>query len=208
MFTTLLNFCSNDLSAFYFDIRKDIIYCDNPNSHVRRATRTLLNIIFNYLVRWFAPSISFTTEEAWKSMGNNTSIHLEDFLSCEKTYENNYINEKWSLVKNIRKVATGAIEKIREDKTIRSSLEAHLDIYVSHEIYTKIQDVLFNEITITSSYNLNIIEENSPGYELEDVPNTKVKASKVNGYKCQRCWKYEDQLINEEICKRCHDAIS
>ena len=69
MFTTLLNFCSNDLSAFYFDIRKDTIYCDSINSIKRRSTRTLLNIIFNHLVRWFAPSISFTSEEAWKAMG-------------------------------------------------------------------------------------------------------------------------------------------
>ena len=101
MFTTLLNFCSNDLSAFYFDIRKDVIYCDNLKSHTRRSSRTILNIIFNFLVRWFAPSISFTTEEAWKAMGNNTSIHLEDFLSCKESYKNQKINEKWSIVKNI-----------------------------------------------------------------------------------------------------------
>ncbi len=208
MFTTLLNFCSNDLSSFYFDIRKDVIYCDKPSSKKRRSSRTLLNIIFNYLVRWFAPSISFTTEEAWKAMGNSTSIHLEDFLSCDIKYQNNNINEKWSIVKNIRKVATGSIEKIREDKIIRSSLEAHLDIYVSQEIFLKIQDVSFNEIAITSSYKLNIIKENTSGFELEDIPNTKVKASKSNGYKCQRCWKYEDHLINEEICERCHEAIN
>ena len=78
MFTTLLNFCSNDLSAFYFDIRKDTIYCDSINSIKRRSTRTLLNIIFNHLVRWFAPSISFTSEEAWKAMGNTESIHLHE----------------------------------------------------------------------------------------------------------------------------------
>ena len=208
MFTTLLNFCSNDLSAFYFDIRKDVIYCDNLKSHTRRSSRTLLNIVFNYLVRWFAPSISFTSEEAWKAMGNKNSIHLEDFLSSKNTYENNDISEKWLLVKNIRKVATGAIEKIREEKIIRSSLEAHLDIYVNQEIFTKIKDVSFNEITITSSTKLKLTDEASSGFEIEDFPNIKVKASKVGGYKCQRCWKYEEQLINEEICKRCHDAIN
>ncbi len=208
MFTTLLNFCSNDLSAFYFDIRKDVIYCDNQSSQKRRSSRTLLNIIFNYLVRWFAPSISFTTEEAWKAMGNTTSIHLEDFLSCDILYKNNNINEKWSVVKNIRKVATGAIEKIREEKIIRSSLEAHLDIYVTKEIFKVIQDIHFNEIAITSSFKINIIDENTVGFELQDIPNTKVKASKVDGKKCQRCWKYEDDLIEDEICKRCHDAIN
>ena len=76
------------------------------------------------------------------------------------------------------------------------------------EILTKIQDVSFNEIAIISSTKLNLIDEKSSGFEIEDLPNIKVKASKVGGYKCQRCWKYEDQLIEEEICKRCYDAIN
>ena len=76
------------------------------------------------------------------------------------------------------------------------------------EIFSKIQDVSFNEIAITSSYKLNIMNEKSSGFVLEDIPNIKVKASKVDGYKCQRCWKYEEQLIEEEICKRCHEAIN
>ena len=91
MFTTLLNFCSNDLSAFYFDIRKDVIYCDGKKSIERRSARTLLDIIFNYLVRWFAPSLSFTTEEAWKSRNNDSSIHLEDFLITPESYKNSEV---------------------------------------------------------------------------------------------------------------------
>ena len=90
MFTTLLNFCSNDLSAFYFDIRKDVIYCDGKKSKIRRSARTLLDIIFNYLVRWLAPSLSFTTEEAWKAMGNQTSIHLEDFFTYSSRFIKTY----------------------------------------------------------------------------------------------------------------------
>ena len=120
----------------------------------RRSTRTLLNIIFNHLVRWFAPSISFTSEEAWKAMGNKESIHLQDFLNCKNEYENDQLNEKWNLIKNIRKVSTGAIEKIREEKIIRSSLEAHLDIFVSKENFDKVNEVMFDEIAITSSYKL------------------------------------------------------
>ena len=141
-------------------------------------------------------------------MGNKSSIHLEDFLTCSDKYKNNKINEKWSTVKNVRKVATGAIEKLREDKIIRSSLEAHLDIYVNEEIYNTIKDVIFNEIAITSSFKINIIEENSPGFQIEDLINIKVKASKVDGHKCQRCWKYESQLIRDEICERCNEAIN
>ena len=207
MFTTLLNFCSNDLSAFYFDIRKDTIYCDSKNSVKRRSTRTLLNIIFNHLVRWFAPSISFTSEEAWKAMGNTESIHLQDFVNCKNKYENNQLNEKWNLIKSIRKVATGAIEKIREEKIIRSSLEAHINIFVSRENYKKLEEVNFDEITITSKFSLFVIDENSKGYSIDDIPNVIVHASKVNGEKCQRCWKYEAKLIKNEICNRCNDVL-
>ncbi len=207
MFTTLLNFCSSDLSAFYFDIRKDTIYCDSKESVQRRSTRTLLNIIFNHLVRWFAPSISFTSEEAWKAMGNKESIHLQDFLQCKNEYEDNQLNEKWSLIKNIRKVATGAIEKIREEKIIRSSLEAHIDIFVSAESYKKLEKVMFDEITITSSFSLYVIDEKSKGFSIEDISDVIVKASKVSGEKCQRCWKYEVKLINDEVCNRCNTVI-
>ncbi len=207
MFTTLLNFCSSDLSAFYFDIRKDTIYCDSKESVQRRSTRTLLNIIFNHLVRWFAPSISFTSEEAWKAMGNKESIHLQDFLQCKNEYEDNKLNEKWNLIKNIRKVATGAIEKIREEKIIRSSLEAHIDIFVSAENYKKLEKVMFDEITITSSFSLYVIDEKSKGFSIEDISDVIVKASKVNGEKCQRCWKYEAKLINDEVCNRCNTVI-
>ena len=111
MFTTLLNFCSNDLSAFYFDIRKDTIYCDSPTSIKRRSARSLLDIIFNYLVRWLAPSLSFTCDEAWKAKGKKSSVHLEDFLSAKTNYCNHNLNNEWHLVKQIRRVITGALEK-------------------------------------------------------------------------------------------------
>ena len=110
MFTTLLNFCSNDLSAFYFDIRKDVIYCDGEKSKIRRSSRTLLEIIFNYLVRWLAPSLSFTTEEAWKAMGN-LKYSFRRFFTYPAKYENSKINENWKIIKQIRKVITGALEK-------------------------------------------------------------------------------------------------
>ena len=208
MFTTLLNFCSNDLSAFYFDIRKDVIYCDNPNSHSRRSTRTTLNIIFNHLIRWFAPSLSFTTEEAWKAMGNKNSIHLEDFLNSKKSYSNELINKKWILVKNIRKVATGAIEKFREEKIIRSSLEAHIDIYVTDEIKSIINDVNFAEITITSSYNILDDKNTKNFFKLDDINGVSIDVKKIEGHKCNRCWKYETKILSKEICERCDKAIN
>ena len=126
---------------------------------------------FNHLVRWFAPSISFTSEEAWKAIGNTESIHLQDFLICNKEYQNNQLNEKWNLIKNIRKVATGAIEKIREEKIIRSSLEAHLDIYISKESFDKVNEVMFDEIAITSSFKTHILDEHNHGFSIDDIKN-------------------------------------
>ena len=134
MFTTLLNFCSNDLSSFYFDIRKDAIYCDSFNSKKRRAARTLLDILFNYIVRWLAPFLVFTCEEVWKSKGNDSSIHLEEFFKTNIKFKNDVIAKKWKQVKDVRKVITGALEVKRADKTIGSSLESHVDIYLSKEI--------------------------------------------------------------------------
>ena len=178
MFTTLLNFCSNDLSAFYFDIRKDVIYCDGDKSKIRRSARTLLEIIFNYLVRWLAPSLSFTTEEAWKAMGNQTSIHLEDFLNTPAKYENLKINENWKIIKQIRKVITGALEIKRAEKLIGSSLEAHVDIYVDSETLEKIKNYPFDEISITSSFSLHVLTNDSQGFSLEDVYDVKIVVSK------------------------------
>ena len=207
MFTTLLNFCSHDLSAFYFDIRKDSIYCDKKNSNVRKSSRSLLHLIFNFLVRWFAPSLSFTSEEAWKAIGNKKSIHLENFLETNDTYCNYKLNEKWNLIKNIRRVVTGAIEKKREDKLIGSSLEAHVDIYMSKENLIKVENIKFDEIFITSSVIIHEKNNLNDGFNLEDIKDVFVKISKSKGDKCQRCWRYSFDLIDNEICNRCSEAI-
>jgi isoleucyl-tRNA synthetase len=208
MFTTLLNFCSNDLSAFYFDIRKDVIYCDGKKSIERRSARTLLDIIFNYLVRWFAPSLSFTAEEAWKSRNNKSSIHLEDFLIAPESYKNSKVNDTWIILKQIRKVITGALEKKRAEKIIGSSLEAHIDIFLEKSILEKVKSYQLDEISITSSFTLHEINSNSEGFSLEEVSDVKIEVSKTLGNKCQRCWKYKKELVHDEICNRCNNAIS
>ena len=207
MFTTLLNFCSNDLSAFYFDIRKDTIYCDSSSSLKRRSARSLLDIIFNFLVRWFAPSLSFTSEEAWKARGSSSSVHLEDFLSAKESYCNHNLKNKWNVIKQVRRVVTGALEKKRADKIIGSSLEAHIDIYLEESVLQKIKEIDFEEITITSSFNLYSISKDVKGFALEAVKNVIVIVSKTKGSKCQRCWKYNQTLVNAEICNRCHETI-
>ena len=208
MFTTLLNFCSNDLSAFYFDIRKDCIYCDSINSSKRRSARTLLNLIFEHLIRWLAPSLSFTCEEAWKARGKKTSIHLEDFLSTKKEFKNEGISKKWNIIKNIRKVITGAIEKQRAEKIIGSSLEAHINIYVKEDIKNQIENISFDEIAITSSFEIFTLNNDISYFSIEEIEGVEVQVIKVEGHKCNRCWKFKKELINNDICQRCEDAIN
>ena len=207
MFTTLLNFCSNDLSAFYFDIRKDSIYCDSFDSKKRRSARTLLNLIFDHLVRWLAPSLSFTCEEAWKAKGNTSSIHLEDFLKASQDFKNNDIANKWNIIKNIRKVITGAIEKKRAEKLIGSSLEANVIIYVKEDLKKTIEEINFDEIAITSSFQLLDYKHKKDYFALEEIDDVAVTVEKTDGQKCERCWKYTDILKDKQICQRCDEAI-
>ena len=207
MFTTLLNFCSNDLSAFYFDIRKDTIYCDSFQSTKRRASRTLLDLIFNHLVRWLAPSLAFTCEEAWQARGHTSSIHLEDFISAKKEYQSTDLQKKWDMIKNVRKVITGALEKKRAEKIIGSSLEAHIKVYVSDEIKKIIAKIHLDEIAITSSYELLSDEGADSGFVMDEIEGVRVEVEKVVGDKCNRCWKFTEALNNNQICNRCEKAI-
>jgi len=112
LYKELLNFCTVDLSAFYFDVRKDTLYCDQKNSEKRKSTIMLLNIILNSLLKWFAPILSFTTEEIYQLMiKKNKSIHLERFLNFPKKFENSALNEKWSQLLKIRDLCNLSIEE-------------------------------------------------------------------------------------------------
>ena len=117
------------------------------------------------------------------------------------------LKNKWNLIKQIRRVVTGALEKKRADKIIGSSLEAHIDIYLEDKVLQKIKEIDFEEIAITSSFNLYSITKDVKGFVLEDVKNVIVVVNKNKGSKCQRCWKYSKRLVNDEICNRCHETI-
>ncbi|MBT5214103.1 MAG: isoleucine--tRNA ligase, partial [Pelagibacteraceae bacterium] len=116
--------------------------------------------------------------------------------------------ETWIVLKQIRKVITGALEKKRADKIIGSSLEAHLDIYVEKPVLEKIKNYQMDEISITSSFSYHEISDAIEGFSIEEIPNVKIIVSKTSSKKCQRCWKYKEELIRDEICDRCDDAIS
>jgi len=188
LYKELLNFCTVDLSAFYFDIRKDTLYCDPINSQKRQSTIILLNVILNSLLRWFAPILSFTTEEIHKLLhNNNKSIHLEQFLEYPENFNNDKLNEKWSDLIKIRNICNISIEEKRATKEIGSSLEAKLEINLDEKLSEITKNIDFSELCITSGADV-IYDKNI---------ETSAQTIKAKGFKCPVCWK-----INEEACSK------
>ncbi len=191
LYKELLNFCTVDLSAFYFDIRKDSLYCDSKDSKKRKSTIILLNIILNSLLRWFAPILSFTTEEIHRLiMNDDKSIHLTKFLEFPKSFKNENLNQKWIELINIRNVCNISIEEKRASKEIGSSLEASLKINLDKKLTDISKDVDFSELCITSSAEVSYLENF----------DTKVQTTKAEGSKCQVCWKITQDACSRKTC--------
>ncbi|WP_458758009.1 isoleucine--tRNA ligase [Afipia sp. TerB] len=192
---TLAAFMNTELSAFYFDVRKDTLYCDPPSSVARKAALTVIDYLFRCIVTWLAPILSFTAEEAWLSRYGNESksVHLELFQSVLPAWRNDALARKWDTIRAVRYVVTGALEIERAAKRIGSSLEAAPIIYVPKEFASDLIGVDFAEVAITSSAELHILrdDENPPAdaFRLDDVPGVGVVVEKAVGTKCARSWK-------------------
>ena len=190
---TLFAFCTNELSAFYFDIRKDVLYCDAAAAPRRRAARTVMDEIFRRIVTWFAPILCFTMEEAWVSRfpGEEESVHLQDFLAAPKEWANPVLIEKWKRVRDLRRVVTGALEIVRAEKKIGSSLEAMPFVILENEADAEIlASIPFEEIAITSGVEIEAMSAGlASDFALADVPGVKVRFAPARGGKCERCWR-------------------
>jgi isoleucyl-tRNA synthetase len=191
LYKELLNFCTVDLSAFYFDIRKDSLYCDSKDSKKRQSTIILLNVILNSLLRWFAPILSFTTEEIYRLiMNDDKSIHLTKFLEFPNSFRNENLNQKWLELIKIRNVCNISIEEKRANKEIGSSLEASLKINLDKKFNEISKDVDFSELCITSNAEVSYLENSE----------IKVKTTKAAGSKCQLCWKITKDACSRKTC--------
>ena len=192
VFQTLLNFSNLDLSSFYFDIRKDSLYCDSINSLSRRSTRTVLDILFNYLTRWFSPILCFTCEEVMQTRFSkyDTSVHELEFLETKDKWFDNQLFEKWEKIRSVRKVVTGAIELERKEKRIGSSLEACPNVFISDKEYFDIfTNIDIAEIFITSQAKLSHGPGPDDAFRLSDNKIVSVTCSIASGNKCNRSWK-------------------
>jgi isoleucyl-tRNA synthetase len=196
IFAALSHFMTTDLSAFYFDIRKDALYCDPISSTTRRAALTVIDHLFRCTVTWLAPMLCFTAEEAWgeRHKSPDASVHLELFPEVPASWRDDKLAEKWRKVRMVRRAVTGALEIERAGKRIGSSLEADPFVYVSNpELYEAMVGVDLAEICITSAATLIEIEGESKvpagAFQTPDVPGVAVVTNLAAGTKCARSWK-------------------
>ncbi|MBB4274622.1 isoleucine--tRNA ligase [Rhizobium mongolense] len=187
----LIDFANVELSAFYFDIRKDTLYCDAPSSQRRRAALHVIRNIFDCMVTWMAPMLPFTMEEAWLSRDPSAvSVHLEQFPVIPPEWKNEALAGKWKKVRAIRSVVTGALEIERKDKRIGSSLEAAPVVHVTDSVLRAALDGLdFSEICITSDIAVDGAEGPAAAFRLPEVPGVSVEPALAEGTKCARSWR-------------------
>jgi isoleucyl-tRNA synthetase len=188
---SLSDFANVELSAFYFDVRKDALYCDAPSSLRRRAALHVIRKLFESLVLWFAPMLPFTMEEAWLSRKPDAeSVHLEQFPEIPADWKNEALAAKWTKIREVRKVVTGALEIERREKRIGSSLEAAPVVHVANaELLEALNGEDFAEICITSDIVVDASEGPAEAFRLDDVPGVSVEPKLAEGKKCARSWK-------------------
>ncbi|HZJ12051.1 MAG TPA: class I tRNA ligase family protein, partial [Methyloceanibacter sp.] len=197
VFHALLNFCVNDLSAFYFDIRKDALYCDPYDSVTRRAAMTVLDRVFDALTAWLAPMLCFTMEEAWLNRfpDDRGSVHLRQFAEVPRDWRNEAVAEKWRKVRQVRRVVTGALEIERKEGRIGSSLEAAPKVYVADkDLRAGLHGVDLAEIAITSGARLLLGEGPESAFRLDEVKGVAVVFERAKGTKCARSWKILEEV--------------
>ncbi|WP_412562028.1 isoleucine--tRNA ligase [Thalassobius sp. MITS945101] len=208
----VFNFATVDLSSFYFDIRKDVLYCDG-NTERAKAARTVLDILFHRLTTWLAPVLVFTMEEVWleRFPGEENSVHLTDMPETPADWLNEPLAAKWAQVRQARRVVTAALEVQRTDKVIGASLEAAPVVHIREaEMLDALKSVSFDDICITSAISLTNDPMPAEAFRLPEVEGVGVVFEKAEGDKCQRCWKIlpdVGQHAHAATCKRCNDAL-
>ena len=216
MFQELHNFCAGDLSAFYFDIRKDVLYCDRADSLRRRAARTVLDTLFNCLTAWLAPLTCFTAEEAWTTrMGEDAgSVHLRTYPDIPGAWRDEALDAKWQTIRRFRRVVTGALEIERAEKRIGASLQASPVVYADAAYREALDGWTVDEIAdlcITSGITLADGEAPAGAFSITEIEGVAVVPERAEGEKCQRCWKMLDEVGSNEqrpdVCSRCADAV-
>ncbi|SMF69231.1 isoleucine--tRNA ligase [Allosphingosinicella indica] len=194
----LTNFANDDLSAFFFDIRKDSLYCDAPGDPKRRAYRTVLDILFHALVRWAAPIIPFTAEEVWQTRFPDCgSVHLLEWPEVDAAWRDEALGEKWELLRGLRIRVTEAIEPMRRDKVVGSSLAANVAIELANpDLVAIVKSLDFAEVCIVS------------GLAVAEGQHDRIAIEASDRHKCGRCWRLLPEVTEDgALCGRCDKVV-
>jgi isoleucyl-tRNA synthetase len=193
---SLIDFMVVDLSAFYFDVRKDALYCDAPSSVRRKAAIVVVRHLFDAIVKWLAPMLPFTTEEAWlERHPQAASVHLEQFPEIPGEWRDEALAAKWRKIRQVRRVVTGALELERAKKTIGSSLEAAPVVHVADpELLASLDGVDLAEVAITSGIRVSADAAPQGAFTLDEVKGVGVVFARADGEKCARSWRYTDDV--------------
>jgi isoleucyl-tRNA synthetase len=211
VFQAIFTFATVDLSAFYFDVRKDALYCDGDTAR-RRAARTVLDILFHRITRWLAPMLCFTMEEVWleRFPGDDSSVHLEDFAETPDDWRDDALAAKWATVRRARRVVTGALEVERTGKVIGASLEAAPTVHVTADVAKVLETTAFDDLCITSAITISTEAAPEGAFRLDDVADIAVVFAHAAGDKCERCWKILPDVgthAHAGVCGRCDTAL-
>ena len=210
IFTMLHHFCNSDLSAFYFDIRKDVLYCGAVDALERRACRTVMDLLFDSLAIWFAPILCFTAEEAWQTRYPNPkdSVHFRTFPKFDKAWQDLESSAKWETIRQAREAVNGALEKARENGMIKSSLQACPTLYAPREVVDAFIGLDAAELFITSGANLVVGTPPSEAHYADGAMGVVVELAQ--GARCDRCWKMQAvrKHATHSLCQRCYDVVS
>jgi isoleucyl-tRNA synthetase len=193
----IMAFANDDLSAFFFDIRKDSLYCDAPSAPKRRAYRTVLDTVFHALVRWLSPVLCFTTEEVWQTRypDDEGSVHLLEWPDIEAAWRDEALAGKWALIRSTRERVTESIEPLRREKVIGSSLEAKV-------LYPCLEQDLLDE-DLADLAEIYIVSEVAPC----DTDN--IEVTKSDNLKCGRCWRLLPEVREDGgLCARCEGVVN
>ncbi|MBI3677226.1 MAG: isoleucine--tRNA ligase [Proteobacteria bacterium] len=212
VYSTVFSFCTNELSAFHFDVRKDALYCDARTALRRRAVRTVIDECFRRVVTWLAPILCFTMEEAWLlRFPGEDSVHLHTFPETPKSWKNDVLVAKWDRIRTLRRVVTGALEIARRDKVIGASLEARPVLFVSPDDAKLLEGLDLGEIAITSHAVVSTHEPPADAFRLPDVEGVAAVFHHAQGDKCARCWMILPEVgqnpKHSDLCNRCSDAV-
>jgi isoleucyl-tRNA synthetase len=209
--TVLTTFANNDLSAFFFDIRKDSLYCDRRADPTRCAYRTVLDQVFHALLRWFAPILVFTAEEIWRSRfpGVGGSIHLERWPTIPAEWRDDALAARWARLRDIREVVTSAIEPLRRDKVIGSSLDAKVTLALGiSEDRALVASVPFAEVLIVSELEVVPLRDGAM-HTLPGIEHVGVHAEPTAHAKCGRCWRKLPEVVADgALCDRCDTVVN